>query len=165
MNDQDQQAFCESFDPDNEFHNLVQQRHVEGTLVCIVWTPPKLSNPTWVGQATFCHHGELITRRFSVKATKTDFTLKMLGRSYYVMSDHFEDVAMNTKALHYTQKDLTEEQAVAIYKYAVKYGRYWKAQLRSDWETGRDAEQEGGGYLRQIRNTFGPSWLNKFRIV
>jgi hypothetical protein len=32
------------------------------------------------------------------------------------------------------------------------------------WFDGRDANEPDGGYLRQIRNQFGPSWLLKYRL-
>lgn len=59
---------------------------------------------------------------------------------------------------------LTPEQFAALQRYAANYGRNWKSRLSSDWASGRDAEQQGGAYLRQIRNTFGPTWLKDFRM-
>ena len=92
MSTLDQEAFSENFDNLSEFHNLVQEKlHNDGTLVCLVWAPHE-PGKTLVGQAIMCHDGELITRRFSVKATKTDFKLKLMGRSYFAMSDYFEGV-------------------------------------------------------------------------
>ena len=62
--------------------------------------------------------------------------------------------------MKYTQEDLTEDQAKALRLYADLKGRYWKQALRKDWATGKDS-----ALLRQIRNNFGPSWLNKFKFT
>lgn len=59
---------------------------------------------------------------------------------------------------------LTPEQLAALRRYAVKHGRCWKSRLSSDWASGRDAGQQDGSYLRQIRNTLGPAWLMDFRM-
>jgi hypothetical protein len=59
---------------------------------------------------------------------------------------------------------LTREQFEAMQRYAVQHGQTWKRALSSAWETGADEREPDGVYLRQIRNTFGPSWLMKFRM-
>ena len=58
-------------------------------------------------------------------------------------------------------RDLTPEELQALQAYAAEHGRYWKQALRDDWygNSGRDT-----GVLRQIRNTFGPSWLITFTL-
>ena len=60
--------------------------------------------------------------------------------------------------------DLTLKQHQALKAYAEKHGRNWKSKLKEDWRMGRDEQHEGGGYLRQIRNIFGPVWLSKFKF-
>lgn len=45
---------------------------------------------------------------------------------------------------------------VALKKYISNNGRTWKSKLRHAWER---AETEGA--LQQLRNTLGPSWLDK----
>lgn len=57
-----------------------------------------------------------------------------------------------------------EEQLAAIKAYALHHGRYWKAQLRTDWMNGRDAQRHNGHLLRQVRNQFGPTWLANFTL-
>ena len=57
----------------------------------------------------------------------------------------------------------TEEQAAAIQAYRDTYGKNWKKQLLDDWLTGKDASRPNGHLLRQVRNQFGPKWLEKLR--
>lgn len=52
---------------------------------------------------------------------------------------------------------LTPEQLSALRAYADKHGPQWKSKLNAAWT--RAAEP---GYLQQVRNEFGPSWLIKF---
>jgi hypothetical protein len=60
------------------------------------------------------------------------------------------------------------EQIEALKEFAVAHGRNWKSALREAWMTGNYEGIEPYGntaaYLQQIRNTFGPSWLAKFRL-
>jgi len=51
-------------------------------------------------------------------------------------------------------KTPSAEQIAALQQYATKHGRTWKRELCLDWFHGRDS-----GLLRQIRNQFGPRWL------
>lgn len=60
-------------------------------------------------------------------------------------------------------KHPTAEQLRAVDRFALKHGRYWKRELRLAWYTGRDAEEPEGHLLRQVRNNFGPPWLEKYR--
>lgn len=55
-------------------------------------------------------------------------------------------------------------QLDALRVYAAMHGRRWKDKLYSDWASGRDACRENGELLRQIRNQFGPLWLDTFRL-
>lgn len=64
-----------------------------------------------------------------------------------------------------TQQEPTPGQLDALRQYAKENGRCWKARLLDDWLTGRDAKQENGGYLRQVRNQFGPRWLESFKLA
>jgi hypothetical protein len=54
-------------------------------------------------------------------------------------------------------RTLSPEQLDALQRYAAKHGTQWKSQLNLAWI--RAAEP---GYLQQVRNQFGPSWLEKF---
>jgi hypothetical protein len=56
------------------------------------------------------------------------------------------------------------EQLEALKAWAALYGRNWKAPLRDAWMTGDYGSFEQSNYLQQIRNTFGPSWLIRFRL-
>ena len=54
----------------------------------------------------------------------------------------------------------TAEQWAALQAWAAKHGRTWKQSLRDAWVSGDYGLFEDSGYLQQIRNTFGPRWLN-----
>jgi hypothetical protein len=62
------------------------------------------------------------------------------------------------------KKQPSEAQMEALKAWAKMYGRCWKASLWSAWMAA------GGGYagytpeLQQIRNQFGPSWLESFKL-
>jgi hypothetical protein len=59
----------------------------------------------------------------------------------------------------------TVEQWEAIKTYAARHGRTWKESLRQDWmQACANVDPEIAGYLQQIRNTFGPRWLNLLDI-
>lgn len=55
------------------------------------------------------------------------------------------------------------EQLAALKAFAKRHGRHWKRALHNAWLDGRDAREPGGALLRQIRNQFGPQWLQRFR--
>lgn len=57
----------------------------------------------------------------------------------------------------------TDEQLCVLEAFRAAHGRHWKARLRDLWLTGRDAARPGGALLRQIRNTFGPRWLQEYQ--
>ena len=59
---------------------------------------------------------------------------------------------------------LSEDQLGAITRFAARAGRNWKYMLNSAWATGKDEAMRDGPLLRQVRNEFGPVWLNKFKI-
>lgn len=58
----------------------------------------------------------------------------------------------------------TAEQLAALTAFAVKHGRTWKSTLLAKWANGSDANEPNGGLLRQVRNAFGPSWLERFKL-
>ena len=58
---------------------------------------------------------------------------------------------------------LTEEQDAAIQAYAEYHGKNWKKQLLEDWLNGKDTRFNNGHLLRQVRNQFGPKWLEEYR--
>ena len=65
----------------------------------------------------------------------------------------------------YRSVALTPAQYSALQRYARRHGRNWKSRLHGDWSSGRDAQEDGGAFLRQIRNIFGPSWLSGYRLL
>ena len=48
------------------------------------------------------------------------------------------------------------EQIDALRAYRDRHGRRWKSRLLAEWLSSTGGE---GPELRQVRNTFGPSWL------
>ncbi|MEQ6436288.1 hypothetical protein V8Z74_14840 [Comamonas sp. w2-DMI] len=52
----------------------------------------------------------------------------------------------------------------AIRVFAHRYGRNWKLRLNSMWWSGADAKEKHGALLRQIRNEYGPAWLENYRL-
>ena len=58
------------------------------------------------------------------------------------------------------------EQLAAVEAFAAKYGKLrggWQEHLLTCWMSGADAREPSGHLLRQVRNSFGPSWLAKYR--
>lgn len=55
----------------------------------------------------------------------------------------------------------SQEQREFLFKFRAENGSRWKAAIQSLWATGKD---EKVPLLRQIRNTFGPLWLNKLDL-
>lgn len=69
-------------------------------------------------------------------------------------------------------KQPTAAQRAALIRFAERNGRNWKDRLREVWFNGRygDEFRYGDGthadacYLQQVRNQFGPVWLDTFSI-
>lgn len=61
---------------------------------------------------------------------------------------------------------LTPEQLDALITFAKRNGRKWKSELNYCWMTGNyhAIDRNISGYLHQVRNQFGPSWLVNFRL-
>jgi hypothetical protein len=60
---------------------------------------------------------------------------------------------------------LTAQQLAAVRQVAKYYGRTWKQSLREAWMTGQYGSYMDAPVLQQIRNSFGPSWLVRFRLA
>ena len=60
------------------------------------------------------------------------------------------------------KKMLNPEQDARLRAYAAENGKGWKQKLLDQWLNGSDASLPDGHLLRQIRNHFGPSWLDKW---
>lgn len=58
---------------------------------------------------------------------------------------------------------LTDLQQAAISCLIHDYGESWRAALRSLWTRGADDRHSHGAALRQLRNQFGPEWLDAYR--
>ena len=64
-----------------------------------------------------------------------------------------------------TKLRLSMEQLAALRAFADANGVRWRSKLGDAWMTGRYRDYPGTeryGYLQQIRNIFGSSWLAKF---
>ncbi|HCL65533.1 MAG TPA: hypothetical protein DIC56_11975 [Rhizobium sp.] len=57
---------------------------------------------------------------------------------------------------------LTEEEVNALQDYAARHGRSWKRILNNAWMG--EAPYDDGGILRRLRNTHGPTWLDRYRL-
>ena len=55
----------------------------------------------------------------------------------------------------------TPEQIEVLRAYRDRHGRRWKSRLLAEWLSSTGDE---GPELRQVRNTFGPSWLLNYRL-
>ena len=79
-----------------------------------------------------------------------------------VACDAYDDV------MEVVAKPVTFEQRAALAFFAREYGRTWKSALREHWSSGKLFEAHGrpelGAVLYELRNTHGPSWLEKFKI-
>ena len=53
------------------------------------------------------------------------------------------------------------EQIEALRAYRDQHGSRWKSRLLAEWLSSTGGE---GPDLRQVRNTFGPSWLLNYRL-
>ncbi len=60
---------------------------------------------------------------------------------------------------------LTTEQYNSLRDMAITYGRNWKSRLRLMWMDGDYEGRHDSNVLQTIRNTFGPSWLVRFRFT
>jgi hypothetical protein len=54
-------------------------------------------------------------------------------------------------------------QLEAIENYRLKHGANWKEKLSEAWASGRDEREPKAALLRQVRNTFGPEWLQAYQ--
>jgi hypothetical protein len=58
-----------------------------------------------------------------------------------------------------------KEQLDALKRWAKKHGKDWKKKLQVAWmNSNYGYDFEGSGYLQQVRNQGGPSWLSKFDL-
>jgi hypothetical protein len=65
------------------------------------------------------------------------------------------------------KKELTKNQVLALSLFAMLNGRRWKECLRNAWcdgDYGRYGARGLDGYLQQVRNQFGPSWLIRYQL-
>ena len=60
----------------------------------------------------------------------------------------------------------TAQQTEALTRFANKNGRTWKRKLNDAWITGdyHLATSGDSGWLQQVRNQFGPSWLVRYKL-
>lgn len=81
---------------------------------------------------------------------------------------HLRPIAEANRRHHSTIESvhtLAPEQLEALRAFASANGKQWKSKLNVAWSTGRYSDYPGSheyGYLQQVRNTFGPTWLTKF---
>lgn len=56
---------------------------------------------------------------------------------------------------------LTPDQLTELGHLQQRHGPSWRATLRGLWDSGKDEKHP---VVRQLRNDFGPDWLNAYRI-
>lgn len=57
---------------------------------------------------------------------------------------------------------LTDQEVKALQDYAARHGRSWKRILNYAWMG--EAPRDDGHILRKLRNTHGPTWLDRYRL-
>lgn len=57
---------------------------------------------------------------------------------------------------------IPEDQEAALKAFAEKHGKDWKRKLLDAWYSGTDTAEPDGHLLRQIRNSYGPTWLQRY---
>lgn len=62
-----------------------------------------------------------------------------------------------------TETSPSPAQLEAIEAYRLKHGSNWKEKLSDAWASGRDDREPNGHLLRQVRNNFGPEWLEEYQ--
>lgn len=61
-------------------------------------------------------------------------------------------------------RPLTVEELEALRTYASMHGRTWKSKLSSWWQSSPVVSSEPARLVYCLRNTHGPSWLDKFKL-
>ena len=64
-----------------------------------------------------------------------------------------------------TIKQPTPEQVKALRSFANAHGRTWKSHLNHVWMTGNYGFADDSMSLQQVRNSFGPAWLARFKLL
>lgn len=59
--------------------------------------------------------------------------------------------------------DLNPDQRARMISFRDANGKRWKQRLATLWWTGEDVDLIDGHLLRQVRNQFGPMWLNNLK--
>lgn len=63
-----------------------------------------------------------------------------------------------------TYRDLTEDEDLALQRWADFHGARWKEKLLNAWLTGHDVVPPAGCcHLRVLRNQLGPQWLKDYK--
>jgi len=57
---------------------------------------------------------------------------------------------------------LTKQEEAALEDYAARHGRSWKRVLNDSWMG--EKPHDDGPILRKLRNTHGPTWLDRYRL-
>lgn len=63
---------------------------------------------------------------------------------------------------HEPHPPLSPEEVKALQDYAARHGRPWKRILNHVWMG--EAPYDDDPILRRLRNTHGPTWLNRYRL-
>lgn len=55
----------------------------------------------------------------------------------------------------------TTEQLQAVINFSRRWGELWKEKLNDVWCTGNYSREDDRARLQQVRNQFGPEWLEQ----
>lgn len=104
-----------------------------------------------------CSHGDLTPTAAEPIATSDQ------DRLLYLTPE--ETVCQNPYAYVRGFQSPSVAQWEALVSFAARHGRTWKSKLRQAWFDGQyPSMYDASNYLQQIRNGFGPTWLQSIRI-
>ena len=63
---------------------------------------------------------------------------------------------------HETLPPPTDQELEALREYAARHGRSWKSVLNHAWMG--EPPHDDRPILRRLRNTHGPTWLDRYRL-
>ena len=148
----------EEFNADDEFHCILKSilmTKSEGKIIAVSYGEHMNYHGRLNGVAVIVNGNDISSRRFTVTFVQGQFVVQFMGVKSRYVSDYFD-------GQHGT---LPKSFFSAIQAWADKYGKqFWKGALRLAWENGNYNGFEQSGLLQQVRNQFGPAWLNAFLI-
>lgn len=149
----------EEFNSDDEFHCILKSINTtakgEGQIIGIALGEHTEYYGRLNGAAVIVNGNEVNSRRFTITFVEGQFVVQFMGVKSKHNSDYFDGEHGKLPLSFFN----------AVKAWADKYGKqFWKGVLRTSWESGDYHGFEQSGLLQQVRNQFGPAWLNAFLI-